>query len=368
MIMLKTLSNDDWLEDAMSKVVTMGEIMLRLSTPGNERFCQADNFLVHYGGGEANVAVALSCFGHETQYVTKVPKNPIGESAVAALKKAGVGTDFVAYGGERLGIYYLEPGASLRASNVVYDRAHSAISAAEARDFDFKKIFSGAELFHFSGITPALSDSAAELTMAACKAAKAAGVTVSCDLNYRSKLWSCEKAGEVMKGLLPYVDIFFCGPPEADHLFGISAEPDHDIKMVDGTEPEEERKKLSRFLSVFSKLSEEFSFQYVVSTIRESCSASDNSLAACVYNGKTKKFSYTKKYRICPIIDRIGGGDAFAGGFLSSLLKHSDEMQAISFGLAASVLKHTIPGDYLIASEEEVNALLDGNGSGVVKR
>ncbi|MBP5198431.1 MAG: sugar kinase, partial [Lachnospiraceae bacterium] len=204
----------------MAKVITMGEIMLRLSTPGNEKILQADEFDINYGGGEANVAVSLANYGHDAEFVTKVPKNPIGEAAVAALRKMNVGTRFIAKGGERLGIYFLETGSAMRASNVIYDRAHSAISEAEPSDFDFDEIFKGADWFHFTGITPAVSDKAAELTELACKAAKKAGVKVSCDLNFRKKLWSSEKAQKVMSNLMQYVDVCIGNEEDAEKVLG----------------------------------------------------------------------------------------------------------------------------------------------------
>ena len=329
----------------MAKVVTMGEIMLRLSTPGNEKFIQADEFDVCYGGGEANVAVSLANYGHDAEFVTKVPDNPIGECAVAALRKMNVKTDNIAKGGERLGIYFLESGASMRASNVVYDRAHSSISTAEAADFDFDKIFDGADWFHFTGITPAVSDAAAELTEEALKAAKAKGVKVSVDLNFRKKLWSSEKAQKVMSNLMQYVDV--C------------------IGATDVTSGDLE---LAGYEDIFKQMVEKFNFEYVISSLRVSHSASDNGWSACIYSRDTKEFYHSKEYRVHPIVDRVGGGDSFAGGTICGFVDGKNFKDALEFGVAASALKHTIPGDFNLVSRADVENLVGGDGSGRVQR
>lgn len=335
----------------MAKVVTMGEIMLRLSTPGNEKFIQADEFDVCYGGGEANVAVSLANYGHDAEFVTKVPDNPIGECAVAALRKMNVKTDNIAKGGERLGIYFLESGASMRASNVVYDRAHSSISTAEAADFDFDKIFDGADWFHFTGITPAVSDAAAELTEEALKAAKAKGVKVSVDLNFRKKLWSSEKAQKVMSNLMQYVDVCIGNEEDAEKVLGFKP------GATDVTSGDLE---LAGYEDIFKQMVEKFNFEYVISSLRVSHSASDNGWSACIYSRDTKEFYHSKEYRVHPIVDRVGGGDSFAGGTICGFVDGKNFKDALEFGVAASALKHTIPGDFNLVSRADVENLVGG--------
>ena len=329
----------------MAKVVTMGEIMLRLSTPGNERFIQADEFDVCYGGGEANVAVSLANYGHDAEFVTKVPANPIGECAVAALRKMNVKTDNIPRGGERLGIYFLETGAAMRASNVVYDRAHSSIATAEPSDFDFDKIFDGCDWFHFTGITPAVSDKAAVLTEVALKAAKAKGVKVSCDLNFRKKLWTSEKAQKVMSNLMQYVDV-----------------------CIGNTDVTSGDLELAGYKSIFEQMVEKFDFEYVISSLRVSHSASDNGWSACIYSRDEKEFYHSREYRVCPIVDRVGGGDSFAGGVICGMLDGRNYKEALEYGVAASALKHTIPGDMNLVTRAEVETLMKGDGSGRVQR
>ena len=290
------------------KVVTLGEIMLRLSTPGNTRFVQSDSFDVVYGGGEANVAVSCANYGHDAYFVTKLPKHEIGQSAVNVLRKYGVKTDFIARGGDRVGIYYLETGASMRPSKVIYDRAHSAIAEADAADFDFDAIMEGADWFHWSGITPAISDKAAELTRLACEAAKRHGVTVSVDLNFRKKLWTKEKAQSIMKPLMQYVDVCIGNEEDAELCLGFK--PDAD---VEGGKTDAEGYK-----GIFKAMAKEFGFKYVISTLRESFSATHNGWKAMIYNGE--EFYESKRYDINPIIDRVGGGDSFSGGIIHGLL------------------------------------------------
>ena len=342
----------------MAKVVTMGEIMLRLSTPGYEKFIQADEFDVCYGGGEANVAVSLANYGHDAEFVTAVPKNPIGECAVAALRKMNVETKHIAQGGERLGIYFLETGASMRASNVVYDRAHSSISTAKPEDFDFDAIFEGADWFHFTGITPAVSDAAAELTEAALKAAKKKGITVSVDLNFRKKLWSSEKAQKIMTNLMQYVDVCIGNEEDAEKVLGFKP------GNTDVTSGELE---LAGYKDIFEQMVAKFNFKYVISSLRESYSASDNGWSACIYDRDTKEFYHSRKYNV-RIVDRVGGGDSFAGGVICGLLDGKDFKAALEFGVAASALKHTIPGDFNLVSRADVEALVGGDGSGRVQR
>ena len=343
----------------MAKIVTLGEIMLRLSTPGNQKFIQADEFDVCYGGGEANVAVSLANYGHDAEFVTRVPENPIGDCAVAALKKLGVETKHIARGGERLGIYFLETGAAMRASNVVYDRAHSSISTATPADFDFDAIFEGADWFHFTGITPAVSDMASELTEAALKAAKAKGITVSCDLNFRKKLWSSEKAQKTMTNLMQYVDVCIGNEEDAEKVLGFKP------GNTDVTSGELE---LAGYQDIFLQMIEKFNFKYVISSLRESFSASDNGWSACIYSRDDKEFYHSRKYRISPIVDRVGGGDSFAGGVICGLLDGKDFKSALEFGVAASALKHTIPGDFNLVSRQDVENLAGGDGSGRVQR
>lgn len=341
------------------KVITMGEIMLRLSTPGQERFIQADEFDVNYGGGEANVAVSLANYGFDTEYVTALPANPIGDCAVAALRKYGVGTKYISRSGERVGIYYLESGSAMRASNVVYDRAHSSISTAKPSEFDFEEIFKDAAWFHFTGITPAVSDQAAELTKIACQAAKKAGIIVSCDLNFRKKLWTSEKAQKIMTDLMQYVDVCIGNEEDAEKVLGFKA------KATDVTKGE---LNLAGYEDVFNQMADRFGFKYIISSLRQSYSASNNGWSACVMNGETREFYHSKSYSITPIVDRVGGGDSFAAGCICGFLDGKDMKGALEFGVAASALKHTIPGDFNLVTRAEVENLAGGDGSGRVQR
>lgn len=343
----------------MAKIITMGEIMLRLSTPNNEKFIQADEFDINYGGGEANVAVSLANYGHDAEFVTAVPANPIGDCAVAALRKYNVGTKFISHKGERLGIYFLETGSAMRASTVVYDRAHASISTAVAADFDFGAIFEGADWFHFTGITPAVSDAAAELTEAACKAAKAHGVTVSVDLNFRKKLWSSEKAQKVMTNLMQYVDVCIGNEEDAEKVLGFKP------GNTDVTSGELE---LQGYVDIFNQMIDKFNFKYVISSLRESFSASNNGWSACIMDGKTREFYHSKKYSVTPIVDRVGGGDSFAAGVVCGLVDGKDMKAALEFAVAASALKHTIPGDFNLVTRADVDSLAGGDGSGRVQR
>ncbi len=340
----------------MKKVVTLGEIMLRLSTPGNSRFVQSQEFDVNYGGGEANVCVSLSNYGLDTRFITRIPDHEIGQSAVNALRKFGVDTDYIVRGGDRLGIYFLETGASQRASKVIYDRAHSAIAEASKEAFDWEEIFKGVDWFHFTGITPALSEKAAELTLEACKAAKAMGVTVSVDLNYRKKLWSPERAAEVMGTLMEYVDVCIGNEEDAEKVFGISA------AQTDITKGEINH---SAYEEVAKQLIERFGVKVVASTLRESYSASDNGWSAMLY--EDGKSYLSKKYDV-RIVDRVGGGDSFASGLIYGLVTKMDNQEALEFAVAASALKHTIPGDFNLTSKDEVKTLMEGDGSGRVQR
>jgi len=340
----------------MAKVITMGEIMLRLSTNGYKRFTQSNNFDVVYGGGEANVAVSLANYGHDSYFVTKLPLHEIGSCAVNSLRQLNVKTDYIARGGERIGIYFLETGASMRPSKVIYDRAHSAISEADAEDFDFDKIFENAQWFHFTGITPALGKSARELISAALIAAKKHGVTVSVDLNYRKKLWTPEEAQACMTKLMKYVDVCIGNEEDAEKCLGFK--PRHtDVAAGD--------LKLNEYKDTFTRMYEQFGFKYIATSLRESYSASDNGWSALAYDGKD--FYSSKKYNI-HIVDRVGGGDSFSGGFIHGLLKYNDYKKALDFAVAASALKHTIPGDFNLVSESEVESLMNGDASGRVQR
>ncbi len=340
----------------MSKVVCFGEIMLRLSPPGFTRFVQATTFDIVYGGGEANVSVSLVNYGLDSVFVTKVPANPIGQAAVNELRKFGVDTNCIARGGERLGIYYCEKGSSQRASSVVYDRAYSSISQASADDFNWKEIFTGAEWFHFTGITPALGDNVAAITLDACKAAKAAGLKISCDLNFRKKLWTTEKAGQVMGGLMQYVDVCIANEEDAEKVFGIKA---------DGADITGGKLNHEGYKAVASKLKDKFGFEKVAITLRGSISASDNNWAAMLFDGTDYYFS--KSYPI-HIVDRVGGGDSFGGGLIYSILNGFGPQDTIEFAVAASCLKHSIEGDFNHATLSEVQTLMGGDGSGRVQR
>jgi 2-dehydro-3-deoxygluconokinase len=338
------------------KVVTFGEIMLRLSTPGFQRIIQVQSFDASYAGGEANVAASLAQFGLEAYYVTKLPQNPLGDAALSYLKRYGVKTDYIVRGGERLGVYFIEPGASQRPSRVIYDRAHSAIAEAKAGDFDWERIFEGATWFHCTGITPALSDGAAALTMEALQAAHRKGVTTSCDLNYRGNLWSSEKANRVMSGLMPYVDVCIGNEEDAFDTFGIKPS---------GTDVIKGKLDPSGYLEVAQKLMEKFKFKLVATSLRESHSASDNGWSGIVYDGK--KLYQSRKYQI-HIVDRVGGGDSLAGALIYALINGRELQDAIEFAAAASCLKHTIPGDFNLVTVPEVERLQQGDASGRVQR
>lgn len=340
----------------MARVITMGEIMLRLSAPGYQKIIQSDSFDVSFGGAEANVAVSLANYGHEACFVTKIPDNPIGESAVVALRKHGVNCDFVVRGGDRLGIYYVEAGASMRASNVIYDRRHSSIAEADTSDFDFDKIFDGADWFHITGITPAISDQAAQLTEEALKEAKRKNISVSIDLNYRQKLWSQEKARRIMTRLMQYVDVCIGNEEDAEKTLGFQP-GNTDIKRG--------ALELSGYRDVLRRMTEQFHLKYVASSLRESCSASDNEWSACIYNGKD--FYHSRKYSI-RIVDRVGSGDAFAAGLICGLLERKPMEDALEYAVAASALKHTLPGDFNLVTRTEVETLLKGDASGRVQR
>jgi 2-dehydro-3-deoxygluconokinase len=338
------------------KVITFGELMLRLAPHGYLRFVQADTFEATFGGGEANVSISLANYGMNTSFVTKLPNHEIGQMSVNSLRKYGVDTSLIVRGGSRVGIYYLEKGASQRASKVIYDRAGSAIAEASKTDFDWDKIFDNAGWFHFTGITPALSDELADITLEACKKAKEKGIIVSCDLNYRNKLWSKEKAGEVMEKLCRYVDVCISNEEDAYDVFKIKA-PDTDVTAGEINS--------EGYKYVAEELKKRFGFSYVAITLRESISASDNRWGAMLYDGKDYYFS--KKYNV-HIVDRVGGGDSFGAGLIYSLTHKYTSADAIEFAVAASCLKHSIEGDYNFVSVDEVNKLAKGDASGRVQR
>ena len=338
------------------KVVTFGELMLRLAPEGYYRFVQAEKFGATYGGGEANVAVSLANYGYDAMFVTKLPKHEIGQAAVNSLRKYGVDTSYIARGGDRVGIYFLEKGASQRPSKVIYDRAGSSIYTASASDFNWDEIFDGAEWFHFTGITPALNDDVAAICLEACKAAKAKGVMISCDLNYRNKLWSKEKAGQVMGELCKYVDVCIANEEDAGDVFGIKSE---------GTDVYAGEVNHEGYKSVAKQLADRFGFKKVAITLRTSISANDNKWAAMLYDGNDYYFS--KSY-LMHIVDRVGGGDSFGGGLIYACLEGMEPQQIIEFAVAASCLKHSIEGDFNMVSVDEVKKLAGGDASGRVQR
>ena len=340
----------------MKKVVTFGELMLRLAPENYLRFVQSDKFEATFGGAEANVAVSLANYGFDAQFVSKLPDHEIGQMAVNSLRKFGVNTSKIVRGGDRVGIYYCEKGASQRPSKVIYDRANSSIATAKEEDFDWESIFEGVEWFHWTGITPALSDSVAAITLKACKEAKKRGITISTDLNFRKKLWSKEKAGEVMGELCKYVDYCIANEEDAKDVFGIEA---------DGTDIYSGKLNHEGYISVAQKLTDRFGFKGVAITLRESLSANDNNWSAMLYTDGKAHFS--KKYAM-HIVDRVGGGDSFGGGLIYSLLSGYSAQDAIEFAVAASCLKHSIEGDYNMVSVKEVQTLAGGDASGRVQR
>ena len=340
----------------MSKVLTFGEIMLRLAPPGTLRFGQTSTFEMSFGGGEANVAVSLAQFGIDAAFVTRLPNNDIAQACINQLRGYGVGTQHIIRGGERMGIYFLETGASQRASAVIYDRAQSAIATIDPSSLNWSGIFAGATWFHFTGITPALSDVAARAVADGAKAAKAAGLTVSCDLNFRKKLWSSAKAQGVMSGLMQYIDICIANEEDAEKVFGIKAS---------GTNVHDAKIDHARYIEVAEKLTARFGFKGVAITLRESFSASRNGWSGLFYSDGKAHFS--KRYEI-DIVDRVGAGDSFAAGLIYGLVQKQSPQEAVEFAVAASCLKHSIRGDFNLCSLAEVKTLLAGDGSGRVQR
>ena len=340
----------------MDKVVTFGELMLRLAPEGWYRFTQVDKFGATFGGGEANVAFSLANYGMDACFVTKLPDNPIGQSAINSLRRFGVNTNYIVRGGNRVGIYDLEKGASQRGSVCVYDRAHSSIQEAKPEDFNWEEIFKDAKWFHVTGITPALGPNVVDITIEACKAAKKAGATVSCDLNYRGKLWTREEARKAMTEICKYVDVCISNEEDAKDVFGIEAE---NTDITGG--------KLNKegYKSVAKQLADKFGFKKVAITLRTSISATFNNWAALLYDGKD--YCFSKEYQMF-IVDRVGGGDSFGGGLIYALLNGKSTQDAVEFAVAASCLKHTIEGDFNAVSVSEVEKLAGGNGSGRVQR
>ena len=342
----------------MSKFVTFGEIMFRLNPEGFLRLVQADKFEVTVAGGEANVAVSLANYGLDAAFVSKVPTHDVGDYVIRSLRKYGIDTKYILRGGKRLGIYFVEKGASQRPSKVIYDREDSAIAMAKPEEFDWDAIFADAQWFHWTGITPALSDNMVQACLEACKKAKEKGVMISCDLNYRKKLWSREKAGEVMSQLMPYVDVCIANEEDAADVFGIHAEH---------TDIEGGKLDYSAYESVARQLSQRFGCKKVAITLRGSISASENTWAGMLYDAATDTVNLSKNYLI-KIVDRVGGGDSFGGGLIYALSQGYCDADAINFAVAASCLKHTIEHDFNEVKVEEVLALMKGSGSGRVQR
>lgn len=340
----------------MAKIVTFGELMLRLAPNGYYRFFQDDQLQATFGGGEANVAVSLANYGMDAAFVSKLPAHDIGQAAVNSLRKYGVDTSKIVRGGDRVGIYFLEKGASQRGSLCIYDREHSSIAQAKSADFDWDTIFTDVDWFHFTGITPALGGDMVQICKEACQAAKARGVKISCDLNYRGKLWTREQAREAMTELCSYVDVCISNEEDAHDVFGIEAE---------GTDIYGGQLNKEGYKSVAKQMMDKFGFEKVAITLRTSISASDNNWAAMLYDGE--QYCFSKEYAL-HIVDRVGGGDSFGGGLIYSLLSGKDTQAAVDFAVAASALKHTIEGDYNLVGVSEVEKLAGGDGSGRVQR
>jgi 2-dehydro-3-deoxygluconokinase len=343
----------------MSKnIVTFGEIMLRLAPPGMEKFLQTPQFVATFGGGEANVAVSIAQLGLPAVYVTALPENPIADACVAELRRFGVDTSKIVRGKGRLGIYYLEGGANQRPSKVVYDRAGSTIAQAKPGDIAWDSVFEGAGWFHITGITPAISASAADLSLESVQKARAAGVTVSCDLNYRKNLWKYGKtAAEVMRELVKFVDIAIANEEDVQMSLGIQADVDVHSGELDRGQYE---KVAAKVLEAYPEM------KGIAITLRESKSASHNGWSACFHN--RKEFLLSRHYEITHIVDRVGGGDSFAGGLIYGLTTLGSHQEALEFAVAASCLKHSVPGDFNRCTVDDVKSLLKSGGSGRVQR
>lgn len=346
----------------MGKIVTFGEIMLRLATPGYLRFSQTNELSATFGGGEANVAVSLANYGMDAEFVTRLPENDIAAACVKDLHKHGVKTDHIVYGGDRMGIYFLETGAVARASKVVYDRAHSAISEIKPGMIDWEQVLAGADWFHWTGITPAISQGAADVCLEAIQTANRLGIPVSCDLNYRKNLWKYgKKASEVMPDLVAGCDIILGNEEDAEKVFGIKPEG-FDVTATAG------EVNAAEFESVCTQLMQRFlRARKVIITLRGSINANHNTWGGVLYDGK--QLFQSPRYDITHIVDRVGGGDSFMGGLIYGLLTYpQDDQQALNFAVAASCLKHTIYGDYNEVTVKEVENLMKGDGSGRVSR
>ena len=340
------------------KFITFGEIMMRLNPEGYLRFVQADKFEASYAGGEANVAVSLANYGLDAAFVTKLPDNPLGCAARNEVRRFGVDTSGLVWGGPRLGLYFVEKGASQRGSKVVYDRAGSSIALAKRGDFDWKRIFRGATWFHFTGITPALGGECPAICLDALKYCKAHKITVSCDLNYRGKLWTKAEAGKCMARLVPYVDVLIANEADAADVFGIVGK---------GSDVESGKLDKDGYVSVAEQLVRRFGCKQVAITLRTSLSAFDNKWAGMLYDAKAKTAFFSKEYAL-HIVDRVGGGDSFGGGLIYALASKKRPQAAIDFAVAASALKHSIEHDFNQVTVAEVEALAGGNGTGRVQR
>ncbi len=342
----------------MKKIVCFGEVMMRLAPPGYLRLNQTGTLEMTFGGAECNVAVSLANYGMDARYVTRLPDNPITDTFMMQLRGFGVDTGCIVRGGDRMGIYFVEKGASMRPSKVIYDRKYSAIAGVKPGDIDWDKVFDGAAWFHWTGITPALSDSAAEVTLEACKAAKAKGLTISCDLNYRKKLWTREKAKKVMTELCSYVDVMIANEEDSKDVFGIEAE---------GTDIETGKLSEAGYRDLAKKLAATFGPKKVAFTLRESISANDNNWSALLYDAATDQAVRSRQYAI-HIVDRVGGGDSFGAGLIYGFMNGMSDADAVNFAAAASALKHTIEGDFNRVTLDEVKSLMGGSASGRVQR
>jgi len=342
---------------AKKKIVVFGELLMRLNTRGFERFLQAENFEVRYTGAEANVSVSLVNYGMEAYAVSKVPDNEIGQACINYLRRFGINTDFIARGGERLGLFYQETGAAQRPSKIIYDRSNSAIRNSRPEDYNWENICSEKDWFHFSGTAPALGENVQRVLETGLKAAKKQGLTVSCDLNYRAKLWSPAEARSVMTRLMPYVDVLIGNEEDTEKVFGIKAE---------GSDVSRGKIVEESYKQVAAQLVRQFGFKKAATTLRESISASVNVWGGLLFDGKNSFLG--KKYEINPIVDRVGGGDSFTGGLIYGILSGFDSQRCVEFAVAASCLKHSIVGDFNLASVQEVEALMGGEVSGRVQR
>lgn len=340
----------------MKKIIGFGDYLVSFSPSGYNRFIQTSNYEVFFTGAEANVCASLAKFGMETEFVTRIPQNDIADASVAELRKYNIGTTYIQRGGDRMGVIYTEKGAAQRPSKVIYDRKHTSVSESDGSTYDWETIFKDAAWFHFTGITAALSPTIPDACLAACKAAKKMGVTVSCDLNYRKNLWTTEQAGTVMRQLLPYVDVLIANEEDVEKVLGIRA---GDSDVTGG------KLNYDSYADVAAQLSREFGLKYVATTLRKSISASDNEWSAMLYHDGKSLFS--KSYMI-HIVNRVGGGDSFSGGLIYGLLAGFDDQTALEFATAASCLKHSIEQDYNLVSVQEVMALMNGDGSGRVQR